>query len=203
MRRGLALLLIAAALLAAAGGGTAESGTIPSIRESMQTDPQAAPFFFRNGISWNMDMQQVHTLEPEPMTERSSTEWSIMVTTEPVAVSRFTADLVFMFYQNQLKMITYEFLSDGSMLNYQYLLGALCSVYGDSVGTDGPTVKSMMDRIYPDRYRADWIREAHMWTVSDGTHVFLYFFSDNAYAILYTSPELTVRSSGGYDINGL
>ena len=203
MKKGLALLIITALACGLVCAGTAESGTIPSIRETIQTEAEVQPFSFRGGIGWNMDMQQVRLLENSPMEERSSTEWSIMINSEPVAVSRFTADLVFMFYQNQLKMITYEFQSGASTLNFQYLLGALSSVYGDSVDAEGAVIKSMMDRIYPDRYRGDWIREGHMWTSRDGTHIFLYYFSANAYAILYTSPELTVRSTGGYDVNGL
>ena len=203
MIKGLALLIIMALVCGAVCTGWAESGTIPSIRETIQTESEVPPFSFRGGIGWNMDMQQVRLLENSPMEERSSTEWSIMINSEPVTVSRFTADLVFMFYQNQLKMITYEFQSGASTLNFQYLLGALSSVYGDSVNAEGAVIKSMMDRIYPDRYRGDWIREGHMWTSRDGTHIFLYYFSANAYAILYTSPELTVRSTGGYDVNGL
>ena len=203
MKKGLALLIITALACGMICPGTAESGTIPSIRETIQTETEVQPFSFRGGIGWNMDMQQVRLLEISPMEERSSTELSIMINSEPVTVSRFTADLVFMFYQNQLKMITYEFQSGASTLNFQYLLGALSSVYGDSVNAEGTVIKSMMDRIYPDRYRGDWIREGHMWTSRDGTHIFLYYFSANAYAILYTSPELTVRSTGGYDVNGL
>ncbi len=204
MKKGLTIL---AALLLTMTGitcyGSAEGGSVPSIRETMQAETGTVPFSFRNGIGWNMDMEQVRLLENSQMEERRSTEWSIMINAEPVAVSRFTADLVFMFYQNQLKMITYEFQNGASTLNFQYLLGALCSVYGESTDTKGEVIKGMMDRIYPDRYRLEWIREGHMWTAKDGTHVFLYYFSENAYAILYTSPELTVQISGGYNVNGL
>ena len=203
MRKIRILLIISALLAGMFCTGLTESGTIPSIRETMQTDTDVPPFSFRNGITWNMDMQQVRLMENSPMEERNSTEWSIMINSEPVTVSRFTADLVFMFFQNQLKMITYEFQSGASTLNFQYLLGALSSVYGDSADTEGTVIKGMMDRIYPDRYRGDWIREGHMWTAKDGTHIFLYYFSANAYAILYTCPELTVQSTGGYDVNGL
>ncbi len=203
MRKVLVFLMTAVLLAGISRLGIAESGTIPSIRETMQTEAEVQPFSFRNGIGWNMDMQQVRLMENSPMEERNSTEWSIMINSEPVTVSRFTADLVFMFYQNQLKMITYEFQSGASTLNFQYLLGALSSVYGDNVDTEGTVIKGMMDRIYPDRYRGDWIREGHMWTAKDGTHIFLYYFSANAYAILYTCPELTVQSTGGYDVNGL
>lgn len=203
MRKSCFILLWVIILTGLMAAGMAESGGIPSIRETMQAETEIQPFSFRNGIHWNMDMQQVKILENSQMDERSSTEWSIMINAEPVTVSRFTADLVFMFYQNQLKMITYEFQSGASKLNYQYLLGALSSVYGDSAETDGVVIKGMMDRIYPDRYRGDWIREGRMWTSRDGTHIFLYYFSADAYAILYTSPELTIQNSGGYNVNGL
>ena len=196
-------LILAAAVTA---GAAEQVGNIPSIRETMQTEQQTqtvTPFSFRNGIGWNMSMEQVKTLETVSMTERSSSDWSVMVTAEQVPVSRFQADLVFMFWQDKLKMITYEFQADASKLNYQYLLGALCSVYGDSREAQPAVIKSMMDRIYPDRYRADWIREAHAWTAPDGTNLFLYYFSANAYAILYVTPELTVQGGGTYETNGL
>lgn len=184
-------------------GSRAETGNIPSIRETMQAEQEASAFSFRNGVCWDMTSEQVCLQENVPMSERSSGEWSVMITEEKVKVSRYTADLVFMFRQNQLKMITYEFESDGSMLDYQYLLGALCSVYGENQNADGTVIKRMMDQIYPDRYRTDWIREGKMWTLSDGTHIFLYFFSNNAYSILYTCPQLTVQNSNGYEVNGL
>ena len=199
--------ILACAILGAAAvcpGMAEEAGNIPSIRETMQTESkQTAAFSFRNGIGWNMSMEQVKALENVGMTERSSNEWAVMVTTEPVQVSRFQADLVFMFWQDRLKMITYEFQADASRLNYQYLLGALCTVYGDSREAQPTVIKSMMDRIYPDRYRTDWIREAHAWTAADGTNLFLYYFSANSYAILYVTPELTVQGGGGYETNGL
>ena len=197
------IIIICLLLMAAVTGTAEEAGNIPSIRETMQTEQTVTAFSFRNGIGWNMSMDQIKTLEPVPMAERSSNDWSVMVTSEQVQVSRFQADLVFMFWQDKLKMITYEFQADASKLNYQYLLGALCSVYGDSHEAQPAAIKSMMDRIYPDRYRADWIREAHAWTAADGTNLFLYYFSANAYAILYVSPELTVQGGGGYEINGL
>ena len=73
--------------------------------------PTPAPnaFRFRDGIRWGMNMNQVRALETEPMTERSMQNWSIMLTDGRVVVSRFTADLVFMFREDRLMMISYEF----------------------------------------------------------------------------------------------
>ena len=75
--------------------------------------PTATPapdaFRFRDGIRWGMNPQQVKALETEQMSERSAQNWSIMLTDAKVSVSRFSADLVFMFRDNCLLMILYEF----------------------------------------------------------------------------------------------
>ena len=56
MKKGLALLIIMALVCGAVCTGWAESGTIPSIRETIQTESEVPPFSFRGGIGWNMDM---------------------------------------------------------------------------------------------------------------------------------------------------
>ena len=44
------------------------------------------------------------------------------------------------------------------------------------------------------------IREACAWSASDGTTVYLYYYSSDAFAIMYVSPELGSRV---YQTNGL
>ena len=87
--------------------------------------PSPDSFRFRDGIRWGMNPQQVKALESENMVERVLQDWAVMVTTEKVAVSRFTADLVFIFRQEQLKMIVYEFQRQDADSDFQYLTGAL------------------------------------------------------------------------------
>lgn len=199
-RRILCLALLTALLVLPAGFSPAESQTIPSIRDTMTEEKPR--FSFRNGIQWGMSPEQVRASETVEMTERSSGEWSVMVTASPVEVSRFSADLVFMFQTNALQMITYEFQQHESSLNYQYLTGALCAVYGESAEANASEIKGYMDRIYQDRYRLDWINRALVWNHEDGTRIFLYYFSGDAFAILYVNPEMAGKS-GGYLINGL
>ena len=203
MRKRIAAALTGLIVLLTACTGTAEGTIIPSLRETIGTQQAPPAFSFRGGIGWNMTPEQVQTLENVPMTVRSSGDWSVSVAGSPVQVSRFTADLVFMFFQNQLKMITYEFQSDGNTLNYQYLVGALCSVYGDRHDADPAVIKALMDQIYPDRYRLDLITQPHSWTAPDGTCIYLYYFTANAFAILYTPPELAPQGGGTYQTNGL
>jgi len=179
----------------------AESAETSSIRQMVMTE-EKKNFSFRNGVTWAMNPEQVSALESTTVQQQNSSDWAVLLTAEPVTVSRFTADLVYMFYKGALRMITYEFHSGCSLLNYQYLTGALCSVYGDSSTADPAVIKGWMDRIYQNYYRQDLIRNGLEWTAEDGTSIYLYYFTETNYAILYVCP----RSDGGnteYDTNGL
>ncbi len=202
MRRLLAVLL---ALVMAAGAGSASAAGFGLLSTPVpQPTEQVPAFTFRNGIGWNMNTEQVHSLEVTPMNERTSGEWSVMMTAEKVAVSRFTADLVFIFRQNQLRMITYEFNnSSDSVISFYYLIGALESKYGKSQDAEPQTVKNLMDRIDPNHYRTDRMRQVHAWKDKDGTGIYLYYFDTDRFAILYASPELSAPGGGEYDVNGL
>lgn len=196
----IAALLTALLMIPAVTAAGAENTAAPSIRDMVIAENEKKPFSFRNGITWGMNTQQVSLIEDIPMEQRSSSEWSVMVTAEPVAVSRFHADLVYMFYQDALRMITYEFQKDCSTLNFQYLTGALCSLYGDSREASPLTIKGWMDRIYQNYYTQELIHNAQEWIAEDGTSVYLYYYSETAYAILYVCP-----TSGGssYNTDGL
>ena len=197
-------ILVCLMIAAAAAGACAEPATSPAPTEAGGNGTYEPRFSFRNGILWNMDPQQVQSLEPVQMTERISGEWSVMVTAEKVSVSRFSANLVFMFFQNRLKMITYEFQSSGgTAVQYQYLTGALCSVYGEYRETNGTDIKAYMDMINSGLYQKEKIRQGHAWTAADGTAVFLYYFDTDRFAIMYLNPEMTVTGNGTYDIQGL
>ncbi len=199
-KRCAAILTAMVFLLSGLAYSCAESGGASSIRDMVITERKA--FSFRNGVTWGMNPQQVMDAENVAMDLRSSSEWSVMITSAPVAVSRFAADLVYMFYQDALRMITYEFQKENcTSLNYQYLTGALCSVYGDSKDANPLVIKSWMDRIYQDYYRQEKIARAKEWSAEDGTSIFLYYYTEDKYAILYICPVSS--STSGYDTNGL
>ena len=193
----LALMILSAAGSASAAGFGLLSTPVPQATE------QIPAFTFRNGIGWNMSTEQVSTLETAPMNERTSGEWSVMVTKEKVSVSRFSAELVFIFRQNQLRMITYEFNhNNDSVISFYYLIGALEFKYGKSQDAEPQIVKNLMDRIDPNHYQTERIQQVHAWTDKDGTGIYLYYFDTDRFAILYASPELSAPG-GGYDVNGL
>lgn len=195
--------LLTALMMAVCVLSAAAEETVPGFREMLET-PTATPapdaFRFRDGIRWGMSPQQVKALENEAMTERTLQEWSIMLTNEKVAVSRFTADLVFMFRQDRLAMISYEFQRKEPAADFTYLCGALSSVYGEKTPADPAAIKNLMDAINPNRYKTEAITEAYGWTAADGTAIYLYYFSPEAFAVLYVSHEL---GAGIYQTNGL
>ena len=204
MKRWMAVIcavLTALAVCIASGESVPAAGG--SIRDLVTTEQQQAkPFSFRNGVAWAMNQQQVIAIENIPMKQSASSDWAVLISESPVQVSRFSADLVYMFWQDALRMITYEFTQDCTSLNYQYLTGALCSVYGDSREANPLVIKGWMDRIYQNYYQQDQIRNAVEWTAGDGTSIFLYYFTPEKYAILYVCPTSN-GAAAGYDTNGL
>ena len=181
---------------------TAESAT--GIRDLFQAPeitatPAPNAFRFRNGIRWGMSTQQVKALETEPMSERTMQSWAVMLTDGKVSVSRFAADLVFMFREDRLMMISYEF-TKALQDDFLYLSGALSSVYGEKSEADPLKIKVLMDAINPNYYKTEQITQAYGWNTPDGTVIYLYYYSADAFAIMYASPE---TGSSIYQTNGL
>ena len=201
MRRMAAVILITLFMIAITGTACAE--TVSDMRDwfNMPTaTPSPDAFRFRDGIRWGMNPQQVKALESVQMTERSMQNWSIMLTDGKVTVSRFTADLVFMFRDNRLLMISYEFSRREGADDFDYLSGALCSLYGEKSPAEPQKIKALMDAINPNRYKTELITDAEGWMTADGTTIYLYNYSPEAFAIMYVSPELGSRI---YQTNGL
>ena len=199
--------LFAAVLMLAACAAAAADQAVPSMRETLEsaaaTTAPASGFRFRDGVTWGMSSQQVQMTEKEQMTLRSLNDWSVMVTNGKTQVSRCYADLIYMFYHDRLLMINYEFQQQDGGEDYEYLTGALSTVYGERKKPDGSAVKYMMDRVYPNRYKSEWIVNPRVWTAQDGTFIYLYYYAENAFAIMYVSPELIQGGYGVYQTNGL
>ena len=180
--------------------GTESITEAPTMAPQPTATPSPDAFRFRNGIRWGMNPQQVRALENAQMTERVMQDWAVMVTTEKASVSRFTADLVFMFRQDRLQMITYEFQRNDAESVFQYLNGALSSIYGERTDADPSEIKVLMDAVYPGRYKTELLRNGSRWILTDGTAVFEYYYGPEAFAIMYVSPEL---GGGVYQTDGL
>ena len=191
------LLAVIMVLFVSAAAGEGTDGWIRTPEVTATPAPNA--FRFRDGIRWGMNMDQVRALETEPMTERSMQNWSIMLTDGKVSVSRFTADLVFMFCEGKLMMASYEF-AQGTEDSFRYLGGALSSLYGEPADAEPLKIKALMDAINPNRYKTELITQASAWNAGDGTGIYLYYYAQSDFAIMYVSPELNSRI---YQTNGL
>ena len=202
MKRLLCLMVILV-LIGTTGTGFGE-GAIPNQWgfPAATLAPAPAAFFFRSGIQWNMSREQVRTLEPIELNERINEPWSILYPLLPVEVSRYTVDLVYMFRDDQLKMIQYDFGPNGSAADFLYLTGALDTVYGEHEEPDAMEIVNLMDQIYPTYYRAESITSRSAWTAGDGTRIYQFYYSQNAYTILYANPK-DGAAPGGYITTGL
>ena len=97
-------------------------------------------------------------------------------------------------------MISYEFARQKDADDFSYLSGALCSLYGEKTPAEPLKIKALMDAINPNRYKTELITDAEGWMTADGTTIYLYNYSPEAFAIMYVSPELGSRI---YQTNGL
>ena len=196
-------LSVTVVLVFTLGSSLAEqsTGSVWDLFGAAQATATPAPnaFRFRDGIRWGMNTEQVKALEMSPMTERSQQNLTVMFSDGKVVVSRFTADLVFMFREDRLMMASYEF-QQGSPDAFLYLSGALSYVYGEKAEAEPLKIKVLMDAFNPNRYKTELITQAAAWTAADGTSVFLYYYGEQDFAITYVSPELGNRM---YNVTGL
>lgn len=163
-------------------------------------------FAFRSGVTWNMTRDQVRQLEALPLVERNQGEWAILYPTAPVTVSRFQADLVYMFRSDQLKMINYDFGTSNGPEAFLYLAGAMTSVYGEVTVPPASEIVGIMNRIYPGYYTEQGITKPYKWISGSDTIIYLYYYSENAFAILYASTDYSepaANGGGAYDTTGL
>lgn len=202
MKAGRILLALLAGLCLMAAGTASAEGAVPNLWKTEEPDASGS-FRFRGGITWGMTADQVQQTERTPMIERTQDQWAILYTQNRVEVSRFTADLVFMFRENSLKMITYDFGTGTGDSSYGYLVGALSAVYGEGMTPEAAQIVALMDQIYPGFYTAEGLKNPHQWIAGDGTVIYLYYYADGAYAILYASPDMTAPGSGNYNTSGL
>lgn len=194
------LLLGLSLLLICRGVPAAGEGLVSDLKKTEPVQVTAEPFSFRNGVQWLMDSKQVQATETVPMVERSQGEWSVLYPQSKVQVSRFSGYLAYIFHQNQLRMIMYEFEKEPDS-TYAYLRGALKSVYGETEEAEAQEVVMIMDQLYPGRYSAEQLKEITRWSRTDGTRIYLYRYSETAFAILYA--EALTAGNGQFNTSGL
>ncbi|MBQ6382681.1 MAG: hypothetical protein IJJ42_03660 [Clostridia bacterium] len=196
------LTALAAAVLLTCCAGIGLAGAIPDLH-TVEPEASAGAFQFRNGAGWGDTAAAIQEKEGQAMVERKQGDWAILYTQSRVEVSRYFADLVYMFYQDKLRMITYDFGTDSGSGSFGYLTGALSSVYGEMSEAESGDVIRVMDQIYPGYYSESLVTGVKQWTAADGTLIYLYYYAAEAFAILYVSPSAGIPGGGQYITNGL
>ena len=179
----------------------------PTWQETPSPSPspdETGRFSFRNGITWLMSPEEVKAAETGLQTEeRSQANWSVVYSVGRVEVSRFFADLVYIFRDRQLYMILYAFAPGETATTFAYLAEAISSVHGSRTRGEALEVVSLMDQVYPGMYTTDALSDLWAWVKPDGTRIFLYKQSNASFSILYVSPDSLLSGNGAYATNGL
>ena len=203
MKRAVCLL---AALILFISGAAAE-GWFPTWENTATPAPEsgsAGGFSFRGGVTWDMAPEAVREKESGlQMEERSRDSWSVLYSVSRVEVSRFFADLVYIFHDQQLQMILYAFDKGESKNSFLYLTGALGAVYGEGRDGEAEEVVSLMERVYPGMYTLEGIQDVHAWQVKDGTRIYLYRQEAGSFSVMYAAPGTALPDNGVYVTNGL
>ena len=174
-------LLCALLLLAVSCGALAEDAPI---------------FNFRNGVRWEMTPEQVTACEgAEPDVSREEgTQTGVQYL--KVGVSKYSAQLIYMFRDNQLKLAMYG-IADTTEDDYAYLDNALVSLYGAHADMDGTVVIEAVSAIPLNREEARaylndgaWIAEEcidsnYSWGIAVHVH-------DDISNHLFTTPDVTI-----------
>lgn len=161
-------------------------------------------FQFRGGVGWRMNPEEVKTRETGlQMEERSQGEWTVVYSVNRVEVSRFFADLVYIFRNQQLNMILYAFDPAESASSYFYLTEAIGKVYGERKQGEPLEVVSLMDRVYPGMYTSGSLSDVWVWQPESGTRIYLYRQAGSSFSILYASPDSWLTGSQDYVTTGL
>ena len=199
-------LCLLAAMTVLVSGAAAE-GWFPDWQATSTPAPTkgaADGFRFRGGVGWEMAPEDVRETEGGlQMEERSQESWSVLYSVNRVEVSRFFADLVYIFHDRKLQMILYAFDKAESENSFLYLTGALGAVYGETREAESAEVVGLMERVYPGMYTLSGISDVHAWQAGDGTRIYLYRQEGGSFSVLYASPGTALPADGVYVTNGL
>lgn len=182
--------------------GWVQQTPVPGYPDNPASQRTENGFTFRNGVTWDMSPEQVSAIEILPLSGRNNGRWSILASTQKAGVSLFVADLVYIFRDNRLKMICYDFGTEGNAESYEYLAGALESIYGESSVPNAGEIVNIMEQIYPGRYSVNSIIGQKAWHRGTDTSIYLHYYQPNAYSILYVYNGSSVPP-GGYITTGL
>ncbi len=163
-----------------------------------------ATFTFRNGIVWGMSAADVTAAEGrECDIEYPFDEEKSLLFFENTTVSKYTSDMQFLFWGDQLRLVVYDFYgySATDADGFTYLLGAMDSSYGASTAADPAEIASVLNNVVPELYLAEELTDCHVWQLTDAT-IYMFRYPGDSFAIVYTDSAF-FEPVVGFDVSGL
>lgn len=182
----------------AAANGVALSGASPEA-----TPAPLAPdaFRLRGGVGWQSTLEQVEESENIWSHDGVETFGNLQVLyVSGVSVSKFEAELMYLFRNGALTAICYGF--EGGEDDMAYLRAALGQKYGAEAGSDASRVARALTAVSPRAVSAETVRENAFWLLPDGTLTAIFCTDENALGILYANEPSLLRE-GVYNTRGL
>ncbi len=210
MKKFFALLLCLALLPGMALAARAETAADEEASE------EAYAFTFRGGVQWEMSAEEVrtaeaewseaHSVEEEEPQEAAMGQWTALGYAG-APVSKFKANLlIYLLLDDRLESITYDFsqlpaeeLSD----TFNYLVGALGSVYGELEAADKRNLLDFLDSVNKGFYTEEDIRNCMLRTLPDGTLVYIFYYSSAEFCIMYVNGAFDPSQVDKYETSGL
>jgi len=162
----------------------------------------AEPFTFSNGVQWGMSKEEVIGLQNGDGTYEYDVNYNNNVELIGFSnrkLSKFKVDRGYLFTDDSLFSCYYLNFSSSTDADYNYLKGALTSVYGDSENLDAETVNAFLTGIEgADKYN---ISKCVAWNLSD-TNIWL-FMVDSEITLFYIDASFDASQIGVYDTTGL
>ena len=156
-------------------------------------------FLFRNGVTWASTPEEVRQSEGTDGFEDDYEGWTEQIYSH-ATVSKFVADLTYVFRENQLYFCGYWF-DDLSDENREYLTKALSSKYGEPTGSDPEALRTLMCLLAPVE---EELLDVQNWRLADGTYIAMFCMGDRDECYLvYFNEEKLLEWAGMFNTFGL
>ena len=161
---------------------------------------EAQAFSFRDGVAWGMTQDEVLAAEGNPEYKSfNANDGMTGIEIDDAAIAGVEADLMYNFMNGSLVMCGYEF--DAEDITVDALAEQLASEYGPESEADYAAVVEVYNIMFgaggmTEEFLTE--REAHCWTLEDGTILLLVAYSDDDLDLAYMDAA-GIRASQSVD----
>lgn len=167
----------------------------------------AQGFVFRNGITWGMTYADASAAEGRECdyVHQFDGGCSLAYYTA-VTVSRYTADMGFIFWDDALRLTVYDFIYLGIADEngddpFAYLLGAMESSYGAPAAADPVDAAAVINHVSEGLYAPEELTDVYEWNLAD-TVIYMLRYPNDSFCIVYTDAAF-FEDVVGFNTSGL